>query len=171
MLGCTTLIDPAPVRALYDALRGTLSPTPSKSSPLPRMVLIVATLLSASCAAQTHSCSDPEVGAKVKELVLQRLSENYGLTAMYDLPATRFDLRAIRTVASDERRVDCRTELAMTFELNAELKAGLAKPSGNPTEAQMMRSMLGNSSRTVDLRYSVERTDDGRDLYVTMQGF
>jgi len=138
---------------------------------LHRIILISATLLPSACAAQTPSCSDERVGAKVKDLVLKLLSENYGVTAMFDLKATRIDLRAIRTVSSDERRSACRTELAMEFELNPELKAAMAKPSGNPTEAQMMRSMLGNNSRNIDLRYTVERTDDGRDLYVSIQRF
>lgn len=35
----------------------------------------------------------------------------------------------------------------------------------------MMKSMLGNNSRSVDLRYSFERTDDAKDLYVSIQRF
>ena len=145
--------------------------TCSASRIVHRLILVSAVLLPAACSAQTPTCSDERVGAKVKELVVQRLSENYNLTAMYDLPATRFDLRAIRTVASDERHSTCRTDLAIEFELNSELKAAMAKPASNATEAQMMKSMFGNTSRSVDLRYSVERTDDGKDLYVSIQGF
>lgn len=142
-----------------------------KSRLLHRLIVVGAALLPAACAAQTPRCSDEGVTAKVKELVLQMLGENYGLTAMYDLKATRFDLRAIRTVASDDRRSACRTDLAIEFELNSDLKASMAKPSGNATEAQMMKSMLGNNDRSVDLRYSVEHTDDGNDLYVSIQRF
>lgn len=92
----------------------TASPnTFSARSILHRGILIGATLLPAGCSAQTPSCASEQVGAKVKELVLQLLSENYGVTAMYDLKATRLELRAIRTVASDERRSACRIELAM----------------------------------------------------------
>ena len=138
---------------------------------LHRLVLIGATLLPASCSAQTLSCSDPQVRAKVKDIVLQVLQANYSLAALYDLNATRFDLRAIRTVDSDDRRSNCRTDLGIEFELNGELKAGMAKPSGNPTEAEMMKRMFGNTSRSVDLRYSVERTDDGKDLYVSIEKF
>ena len=142
-----------------------------KSCFLHRLVLIGATLLPVSCSAQTPSCSDPQVSAKVKNIVLQVLQADYSLAALYDLSATRFDLRAIRTVDSDDRRSDCRTDLGIEFESNSELKAGMAKPSGNPTEAEMMKRMFGNTSRSVDLRYSVERTDDGKDLYVSIEKF
>ncbi|MCJ2071104.1 hypothetical protein MKK75_20305 [Methylobacterium sp. J-030] len=133
------------------------------------MILMGTTLLPAACTAQTPSCSDDQVGAKVKELMLQRLSQNYDLSAMYDLPATRFDLRAIRTVASDERHVSCRADLAIALELNSEMKAAMEKPSRDETATQMMKLMFGNNNRSVDLRYSVERTDDGKDLYISIQ--
>ena len=58
----------------------------------------------------------------------------------------------------------------MEFELNSELKAAIAKPS-NPTEGQMMNSMFGERNRSVDLRYTVEITDDKKDLYVSIQRF
>lgn len=136
---------------------------------LRRSLLIGAALLSTSCSAQTPSCSDPQVGKQVKNLVMQVLQANSNLAALYDLKATRFELRGIRTVESDDRRSTCRTDLAMEFELNGEFKAEMAKPSNNPTETEMMKRMFGNTSRTVDLRYTVERTDDGEDLYVSIE--
>ncbi len=149
----------------------TSSPGYPLSRLLPRLLLVGATLMPSACAAQAPTCSDPQVAETVKELVLKRLSENYGLTAMYDLPATRIDLRAIRTVASDTRQATCRTELGIEFQLNDELKAAMANPPSNPTEAQMMQSMFGNTSRSVDLGYLVKLTDDGQEFYVTIDGF
>ena len=109
--------------------------------------------------------------AKVKDLVMQQFKQNYQVAALYDLNASRSDLQAIRTVSSDDRHCTCRANLQIEFELNGDMKTALASKPANSPERQMMDAMFGNRSRSTDLRYSVERTDDGKDLYVSVQPF
>lgn len=147
----------------------THPPARRRRQALHRLVLMTMGLLPVSCSAQTPSCSDEQAIATVKELILKDLRQDYQLAAVYDLAASRFDLRAIRTVGSDERSSTCRGELAIQFEPNSELKAAMAKPSGNATASQMLSAFFGNTSRSLDLHYSVERTDDGKDIYVSIE--
>lgn len=130
------------------ALNGFATRLPA---PLSLLVLV-------SCSSPTPECSAGQVTAKVKEMVLHELGERNRAVPIFDPKSSKVDLRAIRTMTSDERRCACRAELVVLQELNADLKAGLARRGAE--EPQVL-----------DFRYNVERTDDGKDLYITIGRF
>lgn len=133
-----------------------------------RLVLSILLTALVSCSS-APDCSDARVIAKVKELIAQRYAQNWQLAAIYDLNESRFDLRAIRTISSDAQQCRCRADLLREMAPNAEIRASMRSKPANDPEMQTLKSLFGQGNGSSDLRYSVERTDDGKDLYVSIE--
>ena len=132
------------------------------------VALIVTLAAMVSCSASKPECSNPAITAKVKELFLEQLGQDYGLSVIYDLKNSEYELRSIRTSSSEPTRCVCQAELVLRLKLTKDLKAGLAPKSANATEQQMKDTLFREKEQVVALRYRAERTDDGKDTYVSI---
>ncbi|QUS37823.1 hypothetical protein RPMA_02295 [Tardiphaga alba] len=134
-------------------------------------MLVTATVGMAACSKSGPKCSDPAVTATVKKLVAEQLQQNYGLSVIYDVKNSEYDLRSIRTSRSEPTRCACQAELVLRLKLSAEVKAGLEQKAANAGTQQIQDTMLRERDQKIDLQYRAEQTDDGSDTYITIEPF
>lgn len=113
-----------------------------------------------ACSPDVDCSSDTAVDT-VKEILLQELRKIPIYTILTDVSKANIEIAAIRTRGKDASRAECVAELNLSLAPN---KAILSESSG--AQGDILRNLL--PTQKGEIKYTVERTDDGKGIYVTI---
>jgi hypothetical protein len=128
------------------------------------MVVALATAL-AACGDAKLACSDVVVQDTVAAIARQQIEKNIAFTALIDSQGTKISLEAIRTRTSDTKQAECAAHIAYDFLFHPQNGKTLDM---NPEVSRMKKNMEDQAGS--DITYVAERTDNGKDIYVTVKG-
>ena len=142
-----------------------------------RKAFVVAAIgiLTTGCAGRAPDCSALNIKVTVVQLAKQRVAQqvagNPAMRMFFNAASSQYQLNGIRTVEGNRNSCSCKASLNIAFDFTDDVKRwkdtkpeDWAKVSTSPVVAGMAREI------DLDVTYHVERTDDGKDFYVTLEG-